>query len=95
MIRTIFIAAAALAASLTVGLVSAPPAYAADELCETMPAEIRAAVQGADDRSARRALAKADIGAALCEAGNERAAKKKFAEAVKALDLDPKQFAMR
>ncbi|MBV7256565.1 hypothetical protein KCG44_07175 [Pacificimonas sp. WHA3] len=95
--RFIAITAALAVASLNVGM-AVGPAHAkmsAEEQCEVMPANIRAAVQGAEASKARRALSKASIGAALCEAGNEREARKKFAQALKALGMTETELAQR
>ncbi|MGB7405866.1 MAG: hypothetical protein WA906_09265 [Pacificimonas sp.] len=83
--------------TLTVGTAFAPVHAATDydRQCETMPADIRAAAIGAEDRAARRAVSKAEIGAALCEAGNERGASKKFKQALKALGIEKEELAQR
>lgn len=87
--RRLFVAAPA-AIALTAGLflVTAAPAFA-NETCATTPAQLRtAAAATADASAAKRALRYVSTGEALCEAGNERAAEKKFAAAMKALNVD-------
>lgn len=92
--------AAVIAATINVG-VAVGPAHAADRaaeqaVCETMPQDIRAAAAAeANAKDANRALRKLDIGVRLCEAGNERAAAKQFARALKALDLTRAELAQR
>lgn len=68
-------------------LLTAAPAFA-DEACSTTPAQIRNAATAADANAAKRALGYVSIGEKLCEAGNERAANKKFAAAMKVLNVD-------
>ena len=68
-------------------LLTAAPALA-DEACNTTPAQIRNAATTADANTAKRALGYVTIGEKLCEAGNERAANKKFAAAMKVLNVD-------
>ena len=70
---------------------AAGPAMAADARCEAYPAQLREAAATADASSARTALRHVSIGEKLCEAGNERAATKKFAAAMKTLGLDEAQ----
>ncbi|MGB3721970.1 MAG: hypothetical protein WA979_04025 [Pacificimonas sp.] len=94
MIRFPAIAAVVILTSLLAGTAFSP-VQAAETACDTMPADIRAAAQRADTADARRALRKAEIGAALCEAGNERAARKKFAQALKSLGVSKEEFAQR
>jgi hypothetical protein len=79
--------AAAPALALTAGLFLATPA-SADETCATTPAQLRTAAASADASVAKRALGYISIGEKLCEAGNERAANKKFAAAMKTLNVD-------
>ena len=69
-------------------LLTAAPAFA-DEACSTTPAQIRNAATTADANAAKRALGYVSIGEKLCEAGNERAANKKFSSAIKVLNADP------
>ncbi len=94
MARILSIAAAVFVTSMTLGATFSP-VHAAETQCETMPADIRAAAQSANVDDARRALSKAEIGEALCEAGNERAARKKFAQAIKSLGISKEEFAQR
>ena len=86
--RRLFVAAPA-AIALTAGLflVTATPALAA-ATCATAPAQLRTAAATADASTAKRALRYVSTGEALCQAGNERAAEKKFAAAMKALNVD-------
>jgi hypothetical protein len=86
--RRLFVAAPA-AIALTAGLflVTATPAFA-NETCATAPAQLRTAAAAADASTAKRALRYVSTGEALCEAGNDRAAEKKFAAAMKALNVD-------
>ena len=87
--RRLFVAAPA-AIALTAGLflVTATPAFAADEACAATPAQLRTIAATADAAAAKRALGYVSIGEKLCEAGNERAAGKKFAAAMKTLNVD-------
>lgn len=87
---------AAILAVLNVGL-AVGPALAAENACEsTLPAEIRAAVATVtDERDQRRALRNLSIGEKLCDAGNERAAGKKFAEALRVLGVSETELAQR
>lgn len=68
-------------------LLTAAPALA-DEACSTTPAQIRNVAATADAAAAKRALGYVSTGEKLCEAGNERAANKKFAAAMKVLNVD-------
>ena len=67
-------------------LVAAPAV--AEETCATTPAQIRSVAATAEAGVAKRALGYVSIGEKLCEAGNERAANKKFAAAMKTLNVD-------
>ena len=84
--RRLFVATPA-ALALTAGLFLAAPAVA-DETCATTPAQLRTVAASADASVAKRALGYISIGEKLCEAGNERAANKKFAAAMKTLNVD-------
>ena len=92
--RTITALFALAFATMNIGL-AVGPAFAADQSCQTIAADIRAAAATADEKSARRAFRKADIGERLCQAGNERAADKQFTRALKALGLTEKELAQR
>lgn len=93
--RLILATAATVFATLNVGM-AVGPAHAADEaVCITMPADLRAAAAEAEQNDAERALRKIDLGERLCEAGNERAAKKQFARALRYLDLTETELAQR
>lgn len=83
---------AALLMSVGLMFVTAAPASAANaEACAAVPAQVRQAVTTVDAGTARRALGYVSTGEKLCEAGNERAANKKFAAAIRALDLPESQ----
>lgn len=86
--RRLFVAAPA-AIALTAGLflVTATPAFA-NETCATTPAQLRTVAATVDASTAKRALRYVATGEALCDAGNDRAAEKKFAAAMKALNVD-------
>lgn len=84
--RRLFVAAPA-AIALTAGLfLTATPALAAD--CAATPAQLRSAAATAEASVAKKALGYVSIGEKLCEAGNDRAANKKFAAAAKTLNVD-------
>jgi len=85
-----FLLAAPAAFVLTAGLfvATATPAFAKDETCATTPAQLRTIAATADAAAAKKALRNISIGEKLCEAGNERAAGKKFEVAMKALNVD-------
>ena len=68
-------------------LLTAAPAFA-DEACTTTPGQIRTVASTAEAAAAKRAIGYVSIGEKLCEAGNERAANKKFAAAMKVLNVD-------
>ena len=95
MSRPLIFLVSLVAAVANVGL-AIGPAYAAEpEACIAAPGDLRAALVRADDRAARKALRKIDIGERLCEAGNEREAGKKFAEAGKILGVEKTELADR
>jgi hypothetical protein len=79
-----FLLAGTAALVMTAGLAAAPAR--ADE-CAIAP-QIRAAAAGADQQAARRALGYVATAEKLCEAGNDRAAKKKLQVAMKTLGVD-------
>lgn len=88
--RTIFTAPAAFLVAGTILFATAAPAAAA-ESCQAVPAQIREAAATADAGTAKRALGYVSIGEKLCEAGNDRAANKKFKAALTALGVDETQ----
>lgn len=85
--RTFFTAPAAMLVSGFILFGTASPASAA-ESCQSVPTQIREAAATADASTAKRVLGYASIGEKLCEAGNDRAANKKFAAAAKTLNVD-------
>ena len=90
--RTLIAAPVAFLVSTGCLFAAAGPAMAAsDERCTTLPGQVRQAAATADGSAARQALRYVSIGEKLCEAGNERAATKKFAAAMKTLGLDEAQ----
>ncbi len=95
--RVIVTAPLAVAVSLLFIAASVSPAEAAsDEVCATMPEQIRDRAETiADADTAKKALKYALTGEMLCEAGNERAAKKKFETAFKTLGVSPDAYAER
>ena len=85
---------AAVAASLLSVAAAVGPAMAAEPVCTQLPQDLRAAVsQSEDAKAANVALRKIETGEALCDAGNERAAKKQFARAIKTLGLEETELA--
>jgi hypothetical protein len=74
-------------AALTAGLFAAP-ALASDEACATAPSQLRTVASTADAATAKKAIRYISTGEKLCEAGNEREAGKKFAAAMKTLNVD-------
>lgn len=66
-------------------------ASAGDQTCTARYGEIRAAALTAEAAVARQAFRQLDIGVKLCEAGNARAAGKKFAAAARTLGIDDDQ----
>ena len=84
-----FFIAAPAAIALTAGLffVTAAPALASEN-CITTSAQLRTIAATVDTGTAKRALGYVSIGQKLCEAGNDRAANKKFAAAMKTLNVD-------
>ncbi|MBZ6378607.1 hypothetical protein B5C34_12030 [Pacificimonas flava] len=93
--RTLIAIAAIAVATLNVGLAVGPAHAEEADVCATMPADLRAAAAAADETDARRALRKIDVGVALCEAGNERAAKKQFSRAMRYLDVTETELAQK
>jgi hypothetical protein len=70
---------------------AAPASAATAETCATVPTQVRQAVTTVDAGTARRALGYVAIGEKLCEAGNERAANKKFGAAIRAIGMPESQ----
>lgn len=92
--RIFFTAPLALIASAIFVTVSVGPAAAAnDEVCSAMPQSIRTIAAGADASVAKKALKYTRTGELLCEAGNERAARKKFEVAFKTLGTSATEYA--
>ncbi len=67
---------------------AAAPAAAAENACNTAPAQIRSIAATAQPDQARKALSLVNTGEKLCEAGGRNEAGKKFAAAAKALGTD-------
>ncbi len=88
--RTFFTAPAAFLVSATILFATASPAAAAEK-CAVVPAQVREAAATADTSAARQALRYVSVGQKLCEAGNDRAANKKFEAAFAALGIDGEQ----
>jgi hypothetical protein len=88
--RTFFTAPAAFLVAGTILFATATPAAAA-ETCSAVPAQVREASATVDASTAKRALCYASIGEKLCEAGNDRAANKKFKAALTAIGIDETQ----
>ena len=70
---------------------AAPVAAATAEACATVPAQVRQAAMTVDAGAARRALNHVATGEKLCEAGNERAAYRKFKVALTAVGVAESQ----
>ncbi|MFC3711760.1 hypothetical protein ACFOMD_04210 [Sphingoaurantiacus capsulatus] len=88
--RALITAPAAFLISATMIFATAAPAAAA-ERCAAVPTQVRAAAATADASAAKQALRFASVGEKLCEAGNDRAANKKFEAAFAALGIDGEQ----
>lgn len=88
--RTFFTAPAAFLVSATILFATATPAAAAEK-CAAVPTQVREAAVTADASAAKQALRYVAVGQKLCEAGNDRAANKKFAAAFTALGIDGEQ----
>ncbi len=92
---TLFALPLVLAAS-AVALHPTPASAKAGERCATMPAQIRAAAAKAEPGAASAALRHLGVGEQLCQAGNERAAAKKFRAASQELGIgEPDKLAQR
>ncbi|MBB4630486.1 hypothetical protein [Sphingosinicella soli] len=72
---------------------SVTPAHAATGVCAAMPADIRTVADKGDAEAAKKALKLVRTGELLCDAGNERAAKKKFESAYKTLGVAEEEYA--
>ena len=88
--RFLITAPAAFAVSAAILFGTSSPAAAAEN-CQAVPAQVREAAATLDATTARRALGYASIGEKLCEAGNDRAANKKFKAALTAIGVDETQ----
>ncbi len=88
--RALITAPAAFLISAATLFATAAPAAAAEQ-CAAVPTQVRAAAATADAGAAKQALRFASIGEKLCEAGNDRAANKKFEAAYAALGIDGEQ----
>lgn len=88
--RTFFTAPAAFLVSATILFATASPAAAA-ETCAAVPTQVRQIAATADASVAKQALRYVSVGQKLCEAGNDRAANKKFEAAFAALGVDGEQ----
>ena len=84
---TILTAPAAFLVSAVILFGTASPAAAA-ATCQAIPAQVREATASVDASTAKRALGYASIGEKLCDAGNERAANRKFKAALTAVGID-------
>lgn len=88
--RTLFTAPAAFLVSATILFATASPAAAAEK-CAAVPTQVREIAATADASAAKQALRYVSVGQKLCEAGNDRAAGKKFEAAFAALGVDGEQ----
>lgn len=88
--RTFFTLPAAALVSAGILFATAAPAAAAEN-CAAVPAQVREVAATADASAAKQALRFVSIGEKLCEAGNDRAANKKFAAAFSALGIEGEQ----
>ena len=93
--RSLLTVPLALAISMGFLVAVAGPAQAREANCGDTSA-IRAAAAAAEPGAAKTALRQLDIGVKLCEAGNERAASRKFATAARLLGVEnAQQFAQK
>lgn len=83
----------ALVASAFFVTASITPAHASAGACAAMPANIRSVAEKGDADTAKKALKLVRTGELLCDAGNERAAKKKFESAYKTLGVAEAEYA--
>lgn len=88
--RSLFTAPAAFLVSAGILFATATPAAAAEN-CAAVPAQVRQVAATADAGAAKQALRYVSVGEKLCEAGNDRAANKKFAAAFNALGIEGEQ----
>jgi hypothetical protein len=93
MTRILFAAPLAFAVSAVFLGATVSPAYASEAACQAMPQNIRQIAATADQKVARKALGYTRTGEMLCEAGNERAAQKKFETAYKTLGVAEAEYA--
>ena len=93
MTRFIYAAPIALAVSALFLGATVSPAYAGGNACNAMPENIRSIAATADAKVAKRALGYTRTAEQLCEAGNDRAARKKFEQAYKQLGVAKAEYA--
>lgn len=74
--------------ALTLAASVSPAAAQNEEVCVNLPSQVRTAAATAEPKLAKRALSYAATGEKLCEAGNDRAAAKKFRVALKTLGVE-------
>lgn len=91
--RILFAAPIAFAVSALFLGATVSPAYANDAACNAMPENIRSIAASADAKLAKKALGYTRTGELLCDAGNERAAQKKFEAAYKTLGVAEAEYA--
>ena len=91
--RIFVIAPLALVVSTFFLAASVSAAAAGEAACSTMPQSIRSIAANADAAVAKKALKYSKTGVLLCEAGNERAAQKKFEIAFKTLGTSATEYA--
>ncbi len=91
--RILFTAPLAFVVSALFVTASVSPASASDAACAAMPSNIRSVAANAEAETAKKALKYVRTGELLCEAGNERAAQKKFETAYKTLGVAEAEYA--
>jgi len=92
--RILITAPLALVVSTLFIAASVSPAAANDDaICSAMPQNIRSVAATADAAVAKKALKYTRTGEMLCEAGNDRAAKKKFEVAFETLGTSATEYA--
>jgi hypothetical protein len=92
--RTFLTLPLALVASALFLSLSGAPAVADEAFCTAMPAKIRTVAASATDATAAKAAVRdAATGVKLCDAGNDRAARKKFEVAFKRLGVAEADYA--
>jgi hypothetical protein len=85
--RLLLTAPLAILVSSTFLFAAAGPAAAKPADCTLPAAELRTTAASVETDVARQALRHVDIGEKLCDAGNDRAAVKKFAAAARVLGI--------